>query len=64
MKEQSYDEVVIPTLPTRISRWVKRDLPQRGGAARRPCDRGDRAPGGGDDGAVDGPAVAVSGQSR
>jgi len=29
MKEQSYDEVVISTLPARISRWVKRDLPQR-----------------------------------
>jgi hypothetical protein len=29
MKEQSYDEVVISTPPTRISRWVKRDLPQR-----------------------------------
>jgi hypothetical protein len=29
MQETSYDEVVISTLPTRISRWVKRDLPQR-----------------------------------
>ena len=29
MKEQAYDEVVISTLQTRISHWLKRDLPQR-----------------------------------
>jgi hypothetical protein len=29
LKDTPYDEVIISTLPTRVSRWLKRDLPQR-----------------------------------
>jgi hypothetical protein len=29
LKDTPYDEVIISTLPARVSRWLKRDLPQR-----------------------------------
>ena len=29
LKETPYDEVIISTLPARVSHWLKRDLPQR-----------------------------------
>jgi hypothetical protein len=29
IEQTAYDEVIISTLPTRISRWLKRDLPRR-----------------------------------
>ena len=29
IEQMAYDEVIISTLPSRISRWLKRDLPRR-----------------------------------
>lgn len=29
LREQSFDEVIISTLPTRLSRWLRMDLPNR-----------------------------------
>jgi hypothetical protein len=29
LKEQSFDEIILSTLPLRFSRWVKQDLPHR-----------------------------------
>ena len=37
-----FDELIISTLPQRVSKWLKLDLPVQGGGARAPGHDGDR----------------------